>query len=117
MHGGICYLLVGLWTLCILQRPRVGVFAQCIHDMLSILYVTDSLFLATPKSKRVLMHSCHMLFILCVVDSLFLATPKRKRVVPSLPVVRIFLCCWGVHSSPSSLLAGTLLLCWSVHTS
>ena len=25
-----------------------------------------------------------------------------------------FVCCWGVHSSPDSLLAGTLLLFWSV---
>ena len=25
MYGGICYSLFGLWTLCILRRPRVGV--------------------------------------------------------------------------------------------
>ena len=25
MYGGICYSLFGVWTLCILRRPRVGV--------------------------------------------------------------------------------------------
>ena len=89
MHGGLCYLLVGLCTLYILRRPRVGVLASCIRDMLLILYVLDSLFLATHKSKRV-------------------SFP---------PPCAHFVCCWGVHSSPSSLLAGTLLLFWSVHTS
>ena len=58
--------------------------------MLLILSVTDSLFLATPESKRVLMHSCHMLCILCVEDLLFLAKRRRKRVVPFLPLVCIF---------------------------
>ena len=50
--------------------------------MLLILYVLDSLFFATPKSKRVLMHVLrHMLLILWFVDSLFFATPKGKRVL------------------------------------
>ena len=49
--------------------------------MLFIRWVVNSLYLATPKSKRVvLMHSSHMLLILYVADSLFLATPKSKRV-------------------------------------
>ena len=50
--------------------------------MLLILYVLDSLFFATPKSKRVLMHVWrHMLLTLWFVDSLFFATPKSKRVL------------------------------------
>ena len=50
--------------------------------MLLILYVLDSLFLVTPKSKRVLMHVWrHMLLTLWFVDSLFFATPKSKRVL------------------------------------
>ena len=43
----------------------------------------DSLYLATPKSKRVdLMHPCHLVFLLFMcwfVYSLYLATPKSKR--------------------------------------
>ena len=57
-----------------------------------------------------------MLLILYVLDSLFWATHKSKRVSFPPPCAH-FVCCWGVHSSPSSLLAGTLLLFWSVHTS
>ena len=74
--------MVGLRTLCILRRPRVGVFVYCMHDMLFILYVLYSLFFATPKSKRVLMHVWrHMLLTLWFVDSLFFTTPKSKRVL------------------------------------
>ena len=62
-------------------HARVGVFVLCIHDMLLIVYVLDSLFFATPKSKRVLMHVWrHMLLTLWFVDSLYLATPKSRRV-------------------------------------
>ena len=43
----------------------------------------DSLYFATPKSKRVdLMRTCHLLFLffMCLfVYSLYLATPKSKR--------------------------------------
>ena len=50
--------------------------------MLLILYVLDSLFSATPKSKCVFMHVWrHMLLTLWFVDSLFFATPKSKRVL------------------------------------
>ena len=57
-------------------------FVQCVHDMLLILYVLDSLFFATAKGKRVLMHVWrHMLPTLWFVDSLFFATPKSKRVL------------------------------------
>ena len=50
--------------------------------MLLILYVLDSLFFATPKSKRVLTHVWrHMPLTLWFVDSLFFATPKTKRVL------------------------------------
>ena len=81
LHGGLCYLLVGLCTLCILRRPRVGVFAECIHDMLLILYVMDSLFFATPKSKCVLMHAWRLMLLTCsFVHSLYFATPKSRRV-------------------------------------
>ena len=56
-------------------------FVYCIHDMLLIVYVLDSLFFATPKSKRVLMHVWrHMLLTLWFVDSLYFATPKSRRV-------------------------------------
>ena len=56
-------------------------FVQCIHDMLLIVYVLDSLFFATPNSKRVLMHVWrHMLLTLWFVDSLYFATPKSRRV-------------------------------------
>ena len=55
--------------------------------MLLILYVLDSLFFATPKSKRVLMHVWrHMLLTLWFVDSLFFATPKSKRVLMGIKV-------------------------------
>ena len=57
--------------------------------MLLILYVLDSLFFATPKSKRVLMHvRRHMLLTLWFVDSLFFATPKSKRVIMGTKVGR-----------------------------
>ena len=36
----------------------------------------------------------------CVSDSLFLATPKSKR-FSFLPPCVHFVCCWGVHSCPS----------------
>ena len=49
--------------------------------MLLTLYVLDSLFFATPKSKRVLMHAWrHMLLNLWFADSLYFATPKSRRV-------------------------------------
>ena len=41
-----------------------------------------------------------MLFICRVSDSLFLATPKSKR-FSFLPPCVHFVCCWGVHSSLS----------------
>ena len=45
--------------------------------MLLILYVLDSLFFVTPKSKCVLMHVWrHMLLTLWFVDSLFLRRPR-----------------------------------------
>ena len=57
-------------------------FVYCIHDMLLFVYVLDSLFFATPKSKRVLMYVwLHTLLTLWFVDSLFFATPKSKRVL------------------------------------
>ena len=34
--------------------------------------------------------------------------------VPTLSLAH-FVCCWSVHSSTNSLLAGTLLLFWRVH--
>ena len=50
--------------------------------MLLILYALDSLFFATPKSKRVLMFAWrHMLLNRLFADSLFFATPKSKRVL------------------------------------
>ena len=51
------------------------------YGVLLILPVLDSLVLATPKSKRVLMHArwC-MLFTRWFVDSLHFATPKSRRV-------------------------------------
>ena len=56
-------------------------FAECIHDMLLILYVLDSLFFATPKSKRVLMHAWRLMLLTCwFVHSLYFATPKSRRV-------------------------------------
>ena len=56
--------------------------------MLLILYVLDSLFFATPKSGRVLMHVWrHMLLTLWFVDSLFFATPKSRRVLMGTKVV------------------------------
>ena len=51
------------------------------YGVLLILPVLDSLILATPKSKRVLMHAWRcMLFTRWVVDSLHFATPKSRRV-------------------------------------
>ena len=51
------------------------------YGVLLILPVLDSLVLATPKSKRVLMHARRcMLFIRWFVDSLHFATPKSRRV-------------------------------------
>ena len=51
------------------------------HGVLLILPVLDSLILATPKSKRVLMHAWRcMLFTRWFVDSLHFATPKSRRV-------------------------------------
>ena len=98
MHGSICYLLAGLWTLCFSRRPIVGVLAVCIHDMLLLLCVMDSLFFMTHESKRVLMPAMRYkvltrwfvaslyfatpsLLILFVLDSLSFATPKSKRVL------------------------------------
>ena len=51
------------------------------YGVLLILPALDSLILATPKSKRVLMHAwwC-MLFTRWFVDSLHFATPKSRRV-------------------------------------
>ena len=50
------------------------------HAMLHILYVMDSLFFATPKSKRVLLLAWrHTLLTPRRTDSLFFATPKSKR--------------------------------------
>ena len=44
--------------------------------------VVDSLFLSTPKSKRVVfLHSCLSVLLLRGADSLFFATPKSKNVV------------------------------------
>ena len=51
------------------------------YGVLLILPVLDSLVLATPKSKRVLMHAWRcMLFTRWFVDSLHFATPKSRRV-------------------------------------
>ena len=51
------------------------------YGVLLILPVLDSLILATPKSKRVLMHARRcMLFTRWFVDSLHFATPKSRRV-------------------------------------
>ena len=51
------------------------------YGVLLILPVLDSLILATPKSKRVLMHAWRcMLFTRRFVDSLHFATPKSRRV-------------------------------------
>ena len=51
------------------------------YGVLLILRVLDSLILATPKSKRVLMHAWRcMLFTRWFVDSLHFATPKSRRV-------------------------------------
>ena len=49
------------------------------HALLLILYVMDSLFFATPKSKRVLLLAWrHTLLTRQRTDSLFFATPKSK---------------------------------------
>ena len=51
------------------------------YGVLLILPVLDCLVLATPKSKRVLMHACRcMLFTRWFVDFLHFATPKSRRV-------------------------------------
>ena len=51
------------------------------YGVLVILPVLDSLVLATPKSKRVLMHAWRcMLFTCWFVDSLHFATPNSRRV-------------------------------------
>ena len=51
------------------------------YGVLLILPVLDSLILATPKSKRVLMHAWRcMLFTRWFVDCLHFATPKSRRV-------------------------------------
>ena len=51
------------------------------YGVLLILPVGDSLFLGTPKSKRVLMHAWRcMLFTRWFVYSLYFATPKSRRV-------------------------------------
>ena len=51
------------------------------YGVLLILPVLDSLILATPKSKRVLMHAWRcMLFTRWFVDSLHFAPPKSRRV-------------------------------------
>ena len=51
------------------------------YGVLLILPVLDSFVLATPKSKRVLMHAWRcMLFTRWLVDSLHFATPKTRRV-------------------------------------
>ena len=51
------------------------------YGVLLILPVLGSLILATPKSKRVLMHAWRcMLFTRWFVDSLHFATPKSRRV-------------------------------------
>ena len=51
------------------------------YGVLLILPVLDSLILATPKSKRVLMHAWRcILFTRWFVDSLHFATPKSRRV-------------------------------------
>ena len=77
--------------------------------MLFFYWVVNSLYLATPKSGRVLlMLSCHML---CVADPLYLATPKGKRVPSSLSLV----CTLCVVGACGRALAGTLLLIWGVH--
>ena len=61
--GGTRYLLVGVRTLCFSRRPRVSVFSYCIPVRLLLAFVLDSLFFATPKSKRVLMHAWRYLFL------------------------------------------------------
>ena len=72
---------------CAIPRPRrcgLFVFVETFfftHCVLLILPVLDSLILATPKSKRVLMHAWRcMLFTRWFVDSLHFATPKSRRV-------------------------------------
>ena len=51
------------------------------YGVLLILPILDSLILATPKSKRVLMHAWRcMLFTRRFVDSLHFGTPKSRRV-------------------------------------
>ena len=51
------------------------------YGVLLVLPVLDSLVLATPKSKRVLMHAWRcMLFTRWFVDSLHFATPESRRV-------------------------------------
>ena len=59
-------------------RPRS---CPASYEVLLILPVLDSLFLATPKSKRVLMHAWRCkLFTRWFVYSLYFATPKSRRV-------------------------------------
>ena len=61
-----------------------NIFLYTLLPMASDLFirpVLDSLILATPKSKRVLMHAWRcMLFTRWFVDSLHFATPKSRRV-------------------------------------
>ena len=84
-------------------------FVYCIHDMLLIVYVLDSLFFATPKSKRVLMYVwLHTLLTLWFVDSLFFATPKSKRVLMPTKVGG------GVHGEGQRKRKGARRRAWRV---
>ena len=72
--------------------------------MLLTLYVLDSLFFATSKSKRVLMHAWrHMLLTLRFADSLYFATPKKWACLLNafMPWYVAFLswtlCFWGAQ--------------------
>ena len=57
-----------------------------------ILHVLDSLFFASPKSKRVLMLAWrHMLLNRWLADSLYFATPKSRR-------VRLMHSCYATYS-------------------
>ena len=57
-----------------------GSASLCTHDAPFVVWY--SLYLATPKSRRVvLMHPCHLIFMCWFVYSLYLATPKSRRVI------------------------------------
>ena len=99
--GGTRYLLVGVRTLCFSGRPRGSVFSYCIPVMLLLPFVLDSLFFATPKSKRVLMHAWRYLFLAHrYADSLFFfRLPCVGVIAYCLHVSLVF--AWGVLAPTS----------------